>query len=368
MKKTFIALAALAASAGASAQSSVTLYGVVDAAIASYHGEGTGTRTMLFSGGNQNGRIGFRGHEDLGGGLYAGFELEAGLFNDSGIGQATNTNNQPSGGSAAPAGTQGLTFSRKSYVSLGGHWGEIRLGRDYTPGFWNLFAYDAFRTGVGLGGITTQGGTSTVFRASNSIGYFTPGCTSFTCQGFFGQAMYALGENASNTANRDDGKFWGLRVGYGAPHWDVAAGYTVTKNLAAHDFKQANVGGSYDFGVAKVMLLWGEHSAGLPQASLGGGTKATFWQVSTQVRVGPGYIPAAFTRVKRNDAAGSSADKISAGYVYNLSKRTAIYGTYSRIGNRGTFQLPVNSGADAGPIPIPGGVASGFDIGLRHAF
>lgn len=372
MNRTFIALAALAAlaaSAGASAQSSLTIYGVVDAALASYRGEGAGHRTMVYAGGNQNSRLGFRGREDLGGGTYAGFELEAGLFNDSGIGQATNTNNQASGGAAAGQnGSQGLTFSRKSFVNFGGRWGELRLGRDYTPGFWNLFAYDAFRTGVGLGGITTQGGTTTMFRASNSIGYFTPGCSTFTCQGFFGQAMYALGENTSGASTSRDGNFWGVRVGYGAPRWDVAAGYTVTKNFAAHDFKQKNVGGSYDFGIAKVMLLWGEHSAGVAQAALGGGTKAPFWQVSTWVPLGPGYIPAAFTRVKRNDATNSTAEKISFGYVYNLSKRTAIYGTYSRINNNGTFQLPVNSGADAGPTPIRGGMASGIDLGIRHAF
>ena len=239
MKKSIISIAALAAVGAASAQSSVTLYGVVDAAIGSYRATGAGSRTQVFAGGSQNSRLGFRGREDLGGGLYAGFELEAGLFNDSGTSLATNTNNQPSG-AVAPG---GLMFARKSFVAVGNKsWGEIRLGRDYTPGFWNLFAYDAFRTGVGLGGITTQGGATTVFRASNSIGYFTPGCSVFVCQGFFGQAMYAMGENTSGAANSDDGRYVGVRVGYGAPKWDVAAAHGVTKNVAAGDYTQTNVG------------------------------------------------------------------------------------------------------------------------------
>jgi predicted porin len=365
MKKSIISIAALAAAGAVSAQSSVTLYGVVDAAIGSYRATGAGSRTQLFAGGGQNSRLGFRGREDLGGGLYAGFELEAGLFNDSGVALGTNTNNQPSG--AVPTG--GLVFGRKSFIAVGNKsWGELRLGRDYTPGFWNLFAYDAFRTGVGLGGITTQGGATTVFRASNSIGYFTPGCSVFVCQGFFGQAMYAMGENTSGAANSDDGRYVGFRVGYGAPKWDVAAAHGVTKNVAADDFTQTNVGGSYDFGPAKVMALWGVHKTGLPVAALGNGTKAPFWQLSTWIKAGSGHIPLAYTRVKRNDAQDSTASKIAIGYVHNLSKRTAVYGTYARIKNDGTFRLPVNSGAEAGPTPVLGGTSSGFDIGIRHAF
>jgi predicted porin len=365
MKKSIISIAALAAVGAASAQSSVTVYGVVDAAVAYYRATGAGSRTQVFAGGNQNSRLGFRGREDLGGGLYAGFELEAGLFNDSGTSLATNTNNQPSG-AVAPG---GLMFARKSFVAIGdARWGEIRLGRDYTPGFWNLFAYDAFRTGVGLGGITTQGGATTVFRASNSIGYFTPGCSVFVCQGFFGQAMYAMGENTSGTATSDDGRYVGVRVGYGAPKWDVAASHGVTKNVAAGDYTQTNVGGSYDFGVAKLMGLWGVHKTGLPIAALGNGTKAPFWQVSSWIPAGSGYIPVAYTRVTRNDGQDSHASKIAIGYVYHLSKRTAVYGTYARIKNDGGFRLPVNSGNEAGPTPIAGGTSSGFDFGIRHAF
>ncbi|WP_137922379.1 porin [Hydrogenophaga sp. 2FB] len=364
MRHSILFLAALAAAGAASAQSSVTLYGVVDAAVSSYRATGAQSRTQVLAGGNQSSRLGFRGREDLGNGAYAGFELEAGLFNDTGTTLATNTNNQPSGTFAG-----GFSFARKSFVSLGSKsLGELRLGRDYTPGFWNLFAYDAFRTGVGLGGITTQGSTSTVFRASNSIGYFTPGCSSFVCPGFFGQVAYALGENAPGAANSDDGRYVGGRVGYGGGKWDVAVSHGVTKNVAADDFTQTSIGGSYNFDVAKVMLLWGQHKTGLPVAALGGGNKAPFWQVSAWIPVGLGYIPVAFTRVTRNDALGSSASKIAVGYVHNLSKRTAVYTTYARIKNNGSLQLPVNSGADAGPIPIRGGTSSGIDIGIRHAF
>ncbi|MDO9434879.1 porin [Hydrogenophaga sp.] len=364
MKHPLLFLSALAAASIANAQSSVSLYGVLDASVSSYRATGAPSRTQMVAGGNQSSRLGFRGREDLGDGAYASFELEAGLFNDTGTTLATNTNNQPSGAVAG-----GFSFARKSFVALGSkRWGELRLGRDYTPGFWNLFAYDAFRTGVGLGGITTQGSTSTVFRASNSIGYFTPGCSAFVCQGFFGQVAYALGENPGGTANADDGRYVGGRVGYGGSNWDVALSHGVTKNLAADDYTQSSIGGSINFDVAKLMLLWGVHRTGLPVASLGGGTRAPFWQVSAWIPLGAGYIPVAFTRVTRNDALGSSASKFAVGYVHNLSKRTAVYTTYARIKNNGSLQLPVNSGADAGPTPIRGGSASGIDIGIRHVF
>ena len=82
--------------------------------------------------------------------MSASFWLEAGLDNDDGHGAATNSNNQPSGAGAGVDGRQGLTFNRRSTVSLAGGWGELRLGRDYTPQFWNLTVFDPFGTnGVG---------------------------------------------------------------------------------------------------------------------------------------------------------------------------------------------------------------------------
>lgn len=367
MKKLLGALVALSAAGTAFAQSSVQLYGVVDLGIGYYKADDVGHRLQMISGGNQNSRIGFRGREDLGGGLYAGFELEAGLFPDSGIGQATNINNQP-GAPAAPSGTQGITFSRKSYVNLGGRWGELRLGRDYVPSFWPLFAYDPFRTGVGLGTITTQGSTVTQFRASNSIGYYTPGCSSFDCKGFFLQAMYALGENASNAANPDDGKVAGLRTGYGGEKWDVSIARTTVKIAAADDFTQTTGGGALQTDFARLMLLVGEHKTGQRVAALGNSNRAPFWQVGAWIHAGPGYFPIGFTRVKRNDAQDSSATKFAVGYVYLLSKRTALYTTYARIKNDGQFAIPVNAGGDAGPTPRAGGSTSGLDLGLRHSF
>jgi len=113
MKKSLVALAVLAASGAAMAQSSVTLFGIVDAAYTSGSGS-VSDKTQLTNSGYNSSRLGFRGVEDLGGGMKASFHIEGALANDNGN-------------------ASGLTFQRRSTVSLQGGMGEIRLGRDYTP-------------------------------------------------------------------------------------------------------------------------------------------------------------------------------------------------------------------------------------------
>ena len=298
--------------------------------------------------------------------MYAGFELEAGFNADSGFGQASNSNNQASGTGAGTV--NGLTFNRKSVAVLGGSWGEVRVGRDYTPSFWVLFAYDPFRTGVGFGAATTQGASPiTQLRVSNSVSYLTGKCYTYECTGFYGQATYAVGENAPGP-NSKDGNTAGFRVGYGGGNWDVAFGRTETKDVAAGKYQQTMLGGSWNWGGGRLLLLTGRHRTDLPVAALQGGTKSSFAQVGAFINIGNDTIPIAFTHVKRNDAQNGSADKFAVGYVHALSKRTAIYGTLGYIKNKGSMQLPVNVGADAGPTPVKGGSASGVDFGIRHSF
>src|SRR5208282_5833178 len=151
MKKLVIAAAVLGAFAGtAQAQSSVTLFGVVDTGLTHISsnnvsngagGTESANRTFQSDSGINSDRLGFRGTEDLGGGLKAGFWLEAGFAPESGAGSTTSTNNQSTGST----GGGGMTFNRRSTVSLlGQNWGELRLGRDYVPTFWNAANVDPF--------------------------------------------------------------------------------------------------------------------------------------------------------------------------------------------------------------------------------
>src|ERR1700712_1495321 len=116
MKKSLIALAVMAAAGAASAQSSVTLFGIVDATISHYNAGGQ-HNTILTNSGYNSSRLGFRGTEDLGGGMAASFWLEAGLNNDNGTAASSGLITVPGGIGAVNASTKGLAFNRRSTVS-----------------------------------------------------------------------------------------------------------------------------------------------------------------------------------------------------------------------------------------------------------
>jgi predicted porin len=375
MKKSLIALAALAAATGAFAQSSVTLFGIVDATVARGTGSAT-SKTQLTNSGYNSSRLGFRGVEDLGGGMSASFWLEAGLNNDDGRGAATNTNNQASGAAISGiAGGQGLTFNRRSTVSLSGGWGEVRLGRDYTPQFWNLTVFDPFGTnGVGTNQIQNSiitGVTST--RASNGIGYFLPG----NLGGIYGQVQYYMGENNTGSVAHDDGTGYGLRIGYAAGPLNIAAAASRTKYRTAGasgvsiggvalngDVHQNNIGGQYDFGVAKLQAQFA--------ADKNGGVKARGWLIGGLVPVGAGEIRVAYSQYEVRNFANAAVNrpetkKLALGYVHNLSKRTAVYATYARVRNDGFGALTASQALN-GATGFGNASSNGYDLGIRHSF
>ena len=362
MKKSLIALAVLASAGVASAQSSVTLFGIVDASITYGSGSGAGSskKTQLASGAYNTSRIGFRGTEDLGGGMSASFWLEGTLFTDNGTAFPSNTNNQASGSVAAANGAQGLTFNRRSTVSLGGGWGEVRLGRDINPQYWNLSVFDPFGTvGVGVNLVHVghigayPGGVAGVgVRSSNSIGYFLPG----NLGGFYGQGMYYLGENnRAGLASDKDGDGAGLRVGYANGPANVALAYSRTR-FATGDVKSTNLGGQWNFGVATAMGIISQD-----RVSRGATTKG--YLVGALMPVGAGEIRVAYSETKINLVGNPKSRKIALGYVHNLSKRTAVYATYARLRNSGGAAQALG-----GAITSANGNSNGFDFGVRHSF
>ena len=357
MKKSLIALAVLAAAGTASAQSSVTLFGIVDATVQRVNNSNGTSVTRLTNSGYNSSRLGFRGTEDLGGGMSAIFWLEAGMSNDDGQGAGTNANNQATGAGAAVAGRQGLTFNRRSTVSLAGNWGEVRLGRDYTPQFWNLTVFDPFGTnGAGttqtLNSIITG---STAVRASNSVGYFLPG----NLGGFYGQYQHYFGENISGTPN--DGTGDGLRLGWANGPINVALGVSQTNNTIAGvsaKIKQNNVGGQWDFGVAQVLGQYSWDSVGSTDGR-GGLIGALF-------PIGAGQIRLAYSEYKVKLGASPKSAKWALGYVHNLSKRTALYVTFADVKNSNGAAASAVPGAATGP-----GInakSDAWDLGVRHSF
>ena len=387
MKKSLIALAVLAASGAAMAQSSVTLFGVVDATIR--YTDGNGSRWQLANSGYNSSRLGFRGTEDLGGGLSASFWLEAGVANDSGVGSSTSTNNQVSGTGSAPTGSQGLTFNRRSTVSLAGSWGEVRLGRDFVPYFWNTTIFDPFGTnGVGAVSNLTLAGLSLItggtlnttaagIRASNSIGYFMP-----NLGGFYGQAMIAMGENNDSLANgnsnpfKSDGNIGSVRVGYANGPVDIAVGWGQTTFAPSQQYFVTNIGASWNFGVAKAMFLWNQEAGDVCSVSYGSGSwcanaggststvRSNTYMLGATMPLGAGELKGSYTwGNSTND--GLDGSQIAIGYVYNLSKRTALYTTYSYINNDGKKAIYAMDGTTA---PKLGNSQWGLDFGVTHRF
>ncbi|MBC7830700.1 MAG: porin [Hyphomicrobium sp.] len=374
MKKSLLALAVLGAFAGvASAQSSVTLYGTLDVNGRYVKNSGTERRFSMGTDGINSSQLGFRGVEDLGGGLRAGFTLLAGTGPDGGT-----------------AGSGNKFFNRRSTVSLFSSAGELRLGRDYLPTFWNQTIFDAFGTN-GLGASNNIRQAFNGVRSDNSIGYFLPG----NLGGFYGQAMVSASEGGTTNAggsssDRVGGRVLSARLGFAAGPFDVAASYgtqrygaatTVFGGLtpfnapvyavsAGQSQKTWNVGGAYDFGFLKLL---GYYDHNRVTAVGAGDLKETMYSVSTVIPMGQGEVHLGYERSKLKTSSAAfidpTVDQFAATYQYNLSKRTAMYGTVSRLANKDATRLTLGGAPNATPAPpTAGGNSRGFELGVRHFF
>lgn len=344
-KNSILLCSLLALGGAARAQSSVTLYGTVDASI-SYGKGSVSSLTQMSSGNLAASRWGIRGVEDLGGGLKAGFSLEAGFTTDNGLGQGTNIDNTPTGSRPGPA------FNRLSYLSLShSNWGELRFGRDYVPQYLNMWVGDVFgNVGVGMAAnyqVQTPLLGPTVLRASNMVTYITPS----TLGGFALQASHYFGENAGS----DDGNGDAARLSYsrGPLVFGIAYGRTKYSVGAA---RERNVAASWDFGLARLM---GSYTVD-DNANVRGHGGA----VGVEVPLGqPHVIKASYSNYKTNAAGSPSVNKFALGYVYTLSKRTALYATAAYVNNGGQSALGLN-----GSVTAPGKSSTGVDLGFKHAF
>ncbi len=340
MKKSLIALAALTAFAGAaSAQSSVTIFGIVDLAARSVSNGSAGSLKTLSPNGQSSSRLGFRGVEDLGGGMTAGFWLEGDLAADTG--NAT-----------------GMTWTRRATVSLNGGFGEVRMGRDYLPTFVNISTYDMFSY-QGVSTISNlrntflaSGGATTGVRANNTVSYFLP-----AMGGLYGQVTVAAGEAVQGN------KHEGFRLGYAAGPFNVSAAYGKTDKFgtAIDDLKTVNFGGSYKLGFMTVQASYEKSDYSTTNQKLA--------SAGVQVPVGAGTFKVNY--IKASGSADTlSATLLGAGYVYDLSKRTSLGVGYGRVANGGNATLGAKYTASGnGPAGIKGGETStGYDFSINHKF
>lgn len=314
MKKSLIALAVLAASGAAMAQSSVTLYGVADVSLAKT--AGVSARMSAGGGGsadilnNGTSRLGVRGVEDLGGGLKASFNFEQGLNLENGK-------------------TDGSTFQRAAWMALQGGFGRVQMGRTLHPSFYGAAAWEL--TGMAnYSAVANQFGGSVLDGVRNdSVFQYT-----FAANGFSGTLGYIMKPDNGGKAKYD------LNAVYANGPLTASFFYNKTKNTDSG----LGLGVKYDFGSFVV--------AG---SILNGKGESKGFTLGATVPLGAFSITADIAR--QNGDGMKNTDFLLEG-KYALSKRTFAYVAYYKDGDAapGAAEL-YNTGAK-----------SHFGVGLRHNF
>ena len=354
---TFAAIALAGTCTSALAQSSVTLFGGVDLGVR-YVSNDAGTKTSLQSSNNYTSRFGLRGEEDLGGGLKAGFWLES----------VINAANGVAGGAG---GTQ--LWDRRSTLSLSGPLGELRMGRDYTPIFRAFAATDVFNYAGSMSMVSLYNNPAStvvaqafgskvtaIARTNGSLQYYTP-------KGLGGFHFNAMVSNSGGGSTSGDYDYKGARLGYAAGPLDVSLAAGSAKiEATGKNFTIVSATGVYRLPVSKAKL-----TAGVVQMKYLDAKQANY-TVGVDWPIGPGQVIATYHRINQsgNAISGASvsandADVLGLGYVHNLSKRTALYGTAAFFNNHGAGRFAVAGGL-AGSAA--GTNSRGFDVGLRHIF
>lgn len=306
MKKSLIALAVLAASGAALAQSSVTLYGRIDNSVGSIKDSAAAAPnnkavTKMFADGKANltaSRWGMRGTEDLGGGLKAGFVVESRFFSDTGA-------------------LDGVQFKGASFLSLAGGFGEVRLGRSttvYDDVRVVSYASNVFDSGFtpASNGVFSSGGDYNS-RFDNKITYLSP-----NMGGFYAGVDFALDEDAATKADK-----MALKAGYRAGPMHVALGYQDEKTIA----KYTALSGQYDFGMASVSAGYNmrdSHTSAAEDTEFTVGVNVPFGSVALSA----GY---ANSKTEVGSSTTAKASGFGLGATYALSKRTRAYVGYRAI-------------------------------------
>jgi len=351
MKKSLIALAVLAASGAAMAQSSVTLYGIADAYVGSNKTEvgGVGQRqTAVNTSGVNGSRWGLKGAEDLGGGMKAIFQLESGFSLDTGV-----------------SAQQGQLFGRQAFVGLQSNFGTVSLGRQYTA-YDNLQGatnqnYDAFtfnaRNGSGAanGGVAANGIQDYTSRANNSIAYTSP-----SFGGFSGAVVYGFGENKNVAGNVNGDATDNASVHIKYANGPILVGYAYQQEklaavAGAQDKNKYNlVAGSYDLGVAKLTASYNTVKNNVLKDKEG--------QIGVSVPFGAAAISAGYARSKSE---GLGIERTGKGYsilgTYDLSKRTRLY-----AGAQNTKAFIPTAAAALNTVAQT--ETTTYGLGVRHSF
>ena len=316
-KKSLIVLTMLGLSGVAMAQSSVTLYGVGDAGIgkikaADSGGKDANDKIQMISGGLMNNgpsRVGFRGIEDLGGGLKVGFNFESGLDLDDGS-TVTDT-----------------LWARQANIWIGGIWGTLKIGRQYTPSYMlQLNTYEL----TGTADYSVLGGTYKYLgigaRANSVFAYISP-----NFNGLSAEVAYITNNDCISTTV------------CGKSMWDAALMYAkgpVKAGLSIQKVQDSKIayqfGGNYNFGHFILAASYNQAvQTGTPSVRRG-------FDLGGAVVFGPFSATLDVTRDTKNDWAGHKYTNNVLELKYALSKRTFVYGAYLRLDKTNNFGLGIH--------------------------
>lgn len=308
MNRSLIAAAALAAlSTTVSAQTgTVTIYGLLDQGVIKGNGGsatnpgGLGTSEAWTLGQASTSRLGFRGNEDLGGGLSAQFQIEHRFNPDTGAVNSANS-----------------FWNGRSYVQLTNKdFGSVYMGREYTPAYYVQIKSDPFgNDGVGQAGSTalwgnyqTPDAVGNGTRASNSVGYKSPKLGGFTMSAAIGLSE-ATGLGRVQSFNAE----------YAAGPVYAGLGFEQVKDGSNDGRGVTSVALHYDLGVVKPILYYAQ---GKTDAS--GNTKAKVYMIGATAPLGNGLLKAMYFDLD-SDIDSRDRSKFGLGYNYTLSKRTNLY-------------------------------------------
>ena len=340
VKRLAAALVALAP-LYAAAQSNVTLYGLLDGAIESVDAGGSVGRHTNVQSGNQSGsRFGFRGAEDLGNGLKAIFNLEAGVAVDTGA-------------------QDSALFQRRAVVGLEGDFGTLTLGREYSPLAQVAGASDEFGQGFygnNLNAFDSPSYTGATRRLSNSINF-----KSASFGGVDLMAAYSAGENTDPTKASGNLIAWGAEYKQGGLY--VGGAYQTRKAAVAGDTKEYGLGAGYTFAELGGFEIKGNYIAVDP---IGAGNTYKQYNLGTGYPFGASKFYVNLQQSKMDNGAKGTA--VALAYSYSLSKRTNLYASYARMNNNGSGAFTLNSGSNT-VTPAGAGVdPSALTVGVRHTF
>jgi predicted porin len=339
-----LALAALPLAAAAQ-NSNLQIYGLLDAGLELAR-NGNGTATRVQSGVMLGSRLGFRGVEDLGGGLKARFVLEHGFNVDDGTAAG------------------GPMWGRRSVVGLENAWGTLLLGRDYSPA--RFVALNADRMDFGL-----YGNLQTIARVGGGAGTRVGNALHFTSQPIAGaftvRAALGFGEERF-AAPKELGRFAGLAVEYRKDKLYAGIGVNTRYDAVgpanaptgAARMREGGIGLNYDFG--------GFELNGGTFAVDGNGANDTTrsWWLGAGVPVGPGTFLAQFG-VTDPDGPGR-ATTYGLAYTYALSRRTTVYAAHGRVNNNAQTGYSLNTAVPTIPAAGLGDDPRGLAVGMVHRF